>query len=46
VQLHRAGEMDWSRAVADSSHIRAMLGGPDTGPSPVDRGDVARSTIC
>jgi len=26
-----------SRAAVDSSHIRAMTGGPATGPSPVDR---------
>jgi transposase len=27
-QLHAAGALDWSRAVIDSSHIRAMKGGP------------------
>ncbi|MFJ6852947.1 IS5 family transposase [Streptomyces sp. NPDC091271] len=44
VRLHRvllaepnaAGELDWSRACVDASHIRAK-GGADTGPSPVDR---------
>ena len=30
--------LDFSRAAVDSSHIRAMKGGPSTGPSPVDRG--------
>ena len=30
--------LDRSRAAVDSSHIRAMKGGPATGPSPVDRG--------
>ncbi|WP_445081949.1 IS5 family transposase [Streptomyces ipomoeae] len=30
--------LDFSRAAIDSSHIRAMKGGPATGPSPVDRG--------
>jgi hypothetical protein len=30
--------LDFSRAAVDSSHIRAMKGGPATGPSPVDRG--------
>ncbi|WP_281156852.1 IS5 family transposase [Streptomyces sp. HYC2] len=35
--LHAAGALDWSRAVIDGSHVRAMKGGPKTGPSPVDR---------
>ncbi|MFC5835943.1 IS5 family transposase, partial [Nonomuraea insulae] len=37
-ELHAAGRLDWSKAVMDSSHIRALKGGPKTGPSPVDRG--------
>ncbi|MFD7282277.1 IS5 family transposase [Streptomyces sp. NPDC059862] len=36
-ELHAAGALDWSRAVIDGSHMRAMKGGPKTGPSPVDR---------
>ena len=36
-ELHAAGKLDWSRAVIDSSHVRALKGGPKTGPSPVDR---------
>ncbi len=36
-ELNAAGELDWSRACVDGSHIRAKKGGPDTGPSPVDR---------
>ncbi|MDT0479592.1 IS5 family transposase [Streptomyces doebereineriae] len=36
-ELHAAGALDWSRAVIDGSHVRAMKGGPKTGPSPVDR---------
>ena len=36
-ELHAAGKLDWSRAVIDSSHVRALKGGPRTGPSPVDR---------
>jgi transposase len=36
-ELHATGALDWSRAVIDSSHVRAMKGGPKTGPSPVDR---------
>ncbi|WP_409350831.1 IS5 family transposase [Streptomyces tauricus] len=35
-ELNAAGELDWSRACVDGSHIRAK-GGTDTGPSPVDR---------
>ncbi|MEV4067390.1 IS5 family transposase [Nonomuraea dietziae] len=36
-ELHAAGQLDWSKAVVDSSHVRALKGGPKTGPSPVDR---------
>ena len=36
-ELNAAGQLDWSRAVIDGSHLRAMKGGPHTGPSPVDR---------
>jgi len=27
VRLNAAGQIDWSRAAADSSHVRAVLGG-------------------
>jgi transposase len=37
-ELNAAGALDWSRAAVDGSHLRAMKGGPKTGPSPVDRG--------
>jgi transposase len=37
-ELYADGRIDWSRAVADSSHIRAKRGGDQIGPSPVDRG--------
>ncbi|MEV4257151.1 IS5 family transposase [Spirillospora sp. NPDC049652] len=37
-ELHAAGDLDWSSAVIDSSHVRALKGGPKTGASPVDRG--------
>ncbi|MFF2999444.1 IS5 family transposase [Streptomyces sp. NPDC057950] len=30
-------QLDWSRAVIDSSHVRAARPGPKSGPSPVDR---------
>ena len=36
-ELNAAGALDWSRAVIDSSHVRALKGGPKPGPSPVDR---------
>jgi transposase len=26
-ELHAAGQLDWSRAVADASHVRALKGG-------------------
>jgi len=37
-ELNAAGALGWSKAVIDGSHIRALKGGPKTGPSPVDRG--------
>ncbi|WP_427155572.1 IS5 family transposase [Streptomyces sp. TRM70308] len=36
-ELNAVGELDWSRACVDGSHIRAKKGGTDIGPSPVDR---------
>jgi transposase len=36
-ELNAADALDWSKAVIDGSHIRALKGGPKTGPSPVDR---------
>ena len=37
-ELRAAGMLDFSRAAVDSSHVRAMKGGPAPGRSPVDRG--------
>ena len=37
-ELHAAGEIDWSRAIADSSHVQAKKGARKTVYSPVDRG--------
>ncbi|MEU5326112.1 IS5 family transposase [Streptomyces parvus] len=37
-ELNAAARLDWSRCVVDSSHVRALNGGSNTGPSPVDRG--------
>jgi transposase len=28
-RLNAAGQLDWSRGIVDSSHIRALQGGPD-----------------
>jgi transposase len=37
-RLNATGQLDWSVGVVDGSHyIRALRGGPLTGPSPVDR---------
>ncbi|WP_124278871.1 IS5 family transposase [Streptomyces sp. ADI93-02] len=36
-RLRAAKQLDWSRAVIDSSHVRAARRGPNSGPSPVDR---------
>ena len=37
-ELNGADKIDWSRAVVDSSLLRAMCGGPKTGRNPTDRG--------
>src|SRR3954454_709202 len=36
-RLRGADKIDWSRALIDSSFVRAAYGGEATGPSPVDR---------
>jgi transposase len=36
-ELNEADLVDWSRAVVDSAMLRAMCGGPKTGPNPTDR---------
>jgi transposase len=45
-EVHAAGRIDWSRAVADSSHIRAKQGDDQIGPSPVDRAGPAANITC
>jgi hypothetical protein len=35
--LARDGDIDWSRAVVDSCSVRAVCGGTQTGPNPIDR---------
>lgn len=36
-KLQQADKLDWSRAVVDSSSVRAIHGGDKTGPNPTDR---------
>ncbi|WP_240653723.1 IS5 family transposase [Streptomyces sp. AcE210] len=36
-KLRASNQLDWSRGVIDSSHVRAARRGPKSGPSPVDR---------
>ncbi|MFE5714453.1 IS5 family transposase [Streptomyces sp. NPDC056501] len=36
-ELRKAGPLDMDDAAIDGSHVRALNGGPHTGPSPVDR---------
>lgn len=36
-ELNAKGKIDWSRAAVDSSSVRAVGGGEDTGPNPTDR---------
>ena len=36
-ELNGADQIDWSRASVDSRTLRALGGGEETGPSPVDR---------
>ncbi|MFF4872807.1 IS5 family transposase [Streptomyces sp. NPDC000961] len=36
-KLRSARQLEWSRAVIDSGHVRAARPGPKSGPSPVDR---------
>jgi transposase len=35
--LSHRGHIDWSRAIVDSCSVRAVFGGPKTGPNPTDR---------
>lgn len=36
-ELNAADQIDWSRAIVDSSLLRAMCGGAKIGPNPTDR---------
>jgi transposase len=43
-ELNAAGALDWSRAVIDSSHVRAMKGGPKPARVRSTAPGLARST--
>jgi len=44
-ELHAVDQLEWERAVADSSHLQAE-GGAKTGPSPSTWAVAAASTTC
>jgi transposase len=44
-ELNAAGELDWSKAVIDGSHLRAMKGGPKLDRARSTVPDLAPSTI-
>jgi transposase len=43
-RLQAAGEIDWSRAVVDSSHVRALKGGSRRAPARLIEAETAPST--
>ena len=43
-KLHAAGQIDWSRAVLDSSSVRAVLGGRTPAPIPQTEPEKAVNT--
>jgi transposase len=43
-ELHAGGQLDWSRAVIDSSHVRALKGGPKPGRARSTAHGRARNT--
>ena len=44
VELHTAKQLDWSRAVIDSSHVRALKGGPKPVRARSTAANLARNT--
>ncbi len=44
-ELNAAGQPDWSRAVIDGSHLRAMKGDPKPDRARSTVPDLARNTI-
>ncbi len=45
-ELHAAGEIDWSRAVADSSHVQAKKGARRPAPARSIAVAAAANTTC
>jgi len=45
-RLNAADKIDWSRAVVDSTSVRAMHGGKKRGRAPWTAGKAARNTTC
>jgi transposase len=45
-ELHAAGEIDWSRAVCDSSHVQAKKGAPRQSRAPSIAAVAAANTTC
>ncbi len=45
-ELHAAGEIDWSRAVADSSHLQVKKGARRRVPARLTAAGAAASTTC
>lgn len=43
-KLNAADQIDWSRAIVDSSSVRAVFGGRKSAPTPRIAGKTARST--
>ena len=43
--LQQADQIDWSRAIVDSSSVRAVHGGKKRGPTPRIAAKLAASTI-
>jgi transposase len=45
VQLHQAGELEWSRAVVDGSHVQAKKGAPKRARARLTAAETDRNTI-
>jgi transposase len=45
-ELHVSDQLDWSRAVVDSSHLQAKKGAPRPGRARLIAGGVEASTTC
>ena len=45
-ELHAAGQLEWSRAIADASHVQAKKGARKRAQAPSTGAVAAASTIC